>query len=91
MDPLGFSLENFDALGKWRTESDGVPIDPGPPPRLGDAATDQAYKDQAVTVIRDSSTLDPTILWSWLARARPGVWRFSNDPSSQVRQAPASG
>ncbi len=28
MDPLGFSLENFDALGKWRTVSDGVSIDP---------------------------------------------------------------
>ena len=27
MDPLGFSLENFDALGKWRTTSDGMPID----------------------------------------------------------------
>ncbi len=27
IDPLGFSLENFDALGKWRTKSDGVPID----------------------------------------------------------------
>jgi hypothetical protein len=27
MDPLGFSLENFDALGKWRTVSDGVPVD----------------------------------------------------------------
>jgi cytochrome c551/c552 len=27
MDPLGFALENFDALGKWRTVSDGVPID----------------------------------------------------------------
>lgn len=27
MDPLGFSLENFDALGKWRQESDGAPID----------------------------------------------------------------
>jgi mono/diheme cytochrome c family protein len=27
MDPLGFSLENFDALGKWRAESDGAPID----------------------------------------------------------------
>lgn len=27
MDPLGFSLENFDATGKWRTESDGAPID----------------------------------------------------------------
>jgi len=37
----------------------GVPMDPGPPPRLGDPATDQAYKDQAVEVIRDSSRLDP--------------------------------
>ena len=37
----------------------GTPIDPGPPPRLGDPATDQAYKDQAVEVIRDSSELDP--------------------------------
>jgi hypothetical protein len=37
----------------------GVPIDPGPPPRLGDPATDQAYKDQAVEVIRDSARLDP--------------------------------
>jgi uncharacterized protein DUF6851 len=39
--------------------ADGTPIDPGPPPRLGDPATDQAYKDQAVEVIRDSSRLDP--------------------------------
>jgi hypothetical protein len=28
MDPLGFALENFDALGKWRSVSDGAPIDP---------------------------------------------------------------
>ncbi|HXP89041.1 MAG TPA: DUF1592 domain-containing protein [Bryobacteraceae bacterium] len=27
MDPLGFSLENFDAIGKWRKAEDGVPID----------------------------------------------------------------
>ncbi len=27
MDPLGFALENFDALGKWRATSDGAPID----------------------------------------------------------------
>ena len=37
----------------------GTPFDPGPPPRLGDAATDQAYKDQAIEVIRDSAELDP--------------------------------
>jgi Protein of unknown function (DUF1592)/Protein of unknown function (DUF1588)/Protein of unknown function (DUF1585)/Protein of unknown function (DUF1587)/Protein of unknown function (DUF1595)/Planctomycete cytochrome C len=27
MDPLGFSLENFDAIGQWRTADAGKPID----------------------------------------------------------------
>ena len=27
MDPLGFALENFDAIGKWRTADGGSPID----------------------------------------------------------------
>jgi hypothetical protein len=27
MDPLGFSLENFDALGQWRTKDGAAPID----------------------------------------------------------------
>jgi mono/diheme cytochrome c family protein len=27
MDPLGFSLENFDALGQWRTATEAGPID----------------------------------------------------------------
>ncbi len=28
MDPLGFSLENFDAVGQWRSADDGSRIDP---------------------------------------------------------------
>ncbi len=28
MDPLGFSLENFDAVGQWRNTDDGSQIDP---------------------------------------------------------------
>ncbi len=28
MDPIGFALENFDAIGRWRATDDGVPIDP---------------------------------------------------------------
>jgi len=39
---------------------DGLPVDPGNPPRLGDPATDQEFKDSAVGVIRLSSLLDPT-------------------------------
>ena len=27
MDPLGFSLENFDAIGRWRQTSGGIPVD----------------------------------------------------------------
>jgi hypothetical protein len=27
MDPLGFGLENFDAIGRWRTEIAGKPVD----------------------------------------------------------------
>jgi len=28
MDPVGFALENFDAIGRWRTKDDGADIDP---------------------------------------------------------------
>ena len=27
MDPIGFSLDNFDFIGRWRTSDDGSPID----------------------------------------------------------------
>ncbi len=27
MDPIGFSLENYDAVGVWRTKDNGLPID----------------------------------------------------------------
>jgi hypothetical protein len=41
-------------------ESDqGTPIDPGPPPTLGQA-TDAAFKAEAVEIIRRSSELDPS-------------------------------
>jgi hypothetical protein len=36
----------------------GTPVDPGPPPRLGDPATDAVYRAQAVAVIRDSALVD---------------------------------
>jgi hypothetical protein len=27
MDPIGFALENYDAIGRWRTKDAGLPID----------------------------------------------------------------
>ena len=40
--------------------SAGTPIDPGPPPRLGDPATEVAFREAAIEVIRLGSRLDPT-------------------------------
>ena len=37
----------------------GTPIDPGPPPRLGDPRTDEAFRQAALEIIRFSSQLDP--------------------------------
>src|SRR5262245_22240664 len=28
LDPMGFALENFDGIGKWRSDESGAPIDP---------------------------------------------------------------
>ncbi len=38
----------------------GTPIDPGPPPLLGDPTTDAAFREGAVEVIRRSTELDAT-------------------------------
>jgi hypothetical protein len=37
---------------------EGLPIDPGPPPRLGDPERDEAFKQDAVAVLTYSSQLD---------------------------------
>ena len=37
----------------------GTPVDPGPPPRLGDPETDDDYRAEALEIIRLSSQLDP--------------------------------
>jgi mono/diheme cytochrome c family protein len=61
MDPIGFSLENFDAIGAWRTLDGGSPIDPSGElvdgTRLnGPASLRQAlvrYSDQYVRVVTE--------------------------------------
>jgi mono/diheme cytochrome c family protein len=59
MDPIGFALENFDAIGYWRTQDEGTPVDPSTQlfdntkiasaVQLGRWLSD-AYDDQFVTV-----------------------------------------
>ena len=42
MDPLGFGLENFDAVGRWRTELAGEPVDAS-----GTMTTGESFKGPA--------------------------------------------
>ena len=51
IDPVGFSLENFDAVGRWRTVEDGQPIDstgslPGGIRFTGVDGLEQALRDR---------------------------------------------
>lgn len=50
----GFALPSVES-----GQIEGLPVDPGPPPYLGDPATDPTFKQSAVEVIRFSSLLDP--------------------------------
>jgi hypothetical protein len=53
MDPIGLALENYDAIGRWRTEDSGVEIDSsGPIPvfrELGDIAGPVALREAVLT------------------------------------------
>jgi hypothetical protein len=42
MDPLGFGLENFDPIGRWRTQDDGRPVD-----ALGQLPTGERFSSPA--------------------------------------------
>ncbi|HMP59420.1 MAG TPA: DUF1592 domain-containing protein [Gemmatales bacterium] len=42
LDPLGFALENYDAIGRWRTEDGKFPIDPA-----GSLPDGSTFKDAA--------------------------------------------
>jgi hypothetical protein len=61
MDPIGFSLENFDAVGNWRTEDNGNPIDSAGvlvdgTPLNGPASLRNAlrrYSDQYIRVVTE--------------------------------------
>lgn len=53
MDPLGFALENFDAIGRWRTELDGQPVDAGGTLSSGEAVNGPAELKDALLARKD--------------------------------------
>jgi hypothetical protein len=51
IDPAGFALENFDAVGRFRTEDGGIPVDPST--RLVDGTPITGPRDLRETLVED--------------------------------------
>ena len=66
----------------------GVPIDPGPPPRLGDPRTDDRFKAKAVEVVRYSSLLDPRDGVMGTSRRAPWAATRSGATTARLRGQP---
>jgi hypothetical protein len=68
---IGTQWGLVDGFGVLDPDGDGLAVDPGPQPRLGDAATDAILKEQVVEIIRDSALLDPA--WETMIDVSPGA------------------
>ncbi len=90
MDPLGFSLENFDAIGRWRTADAGTPVDasgamPGGSRFEGPTGLRELLLDHQEQFIR---TVTEKLLAYALGRAvqpsdAPAIRRIVRDASAQ--------
>jgi Protein of unknown function (DUF1592)/Protein of unknown function (DUF1588)/Protein of unknown function (DUF1585)/Protein of unknown function (DUF1587)/Protein of unknown function (DUF1595)/Cytochrome C oxidase, cbb3-type, subunit III len=90
MDPSGFALENFDAVGRWRTNENGAPVDasgslPGGNSFSGPAGLRQAILNRPDLFV---STLTEKLLTYALGRGlepydAPAVRRIANDAQPQ--------
>jgi hypothetical protein len=56
---IGTQWGFVDGFGVLDPDGDGLAVDPGPQPRLGDTGTDAILKEQVIEIIRDSAQLDP--------------------------------
>ena len=55
IDPVGFAMENFDALGRWRDYADGVPVD------VSGGLPGGSASDKGVAGIEDSLLARPEL------------------------------
>jgi hypothetical protein len=90
MDPLGFALENFDAIGRWRVSEAGAPIDasgsmPGNAPFQGPTGLRDFLLDHRERFV---GTVTEKLLAYALGRGtqyydRPAIRRVVRDAASQ--------
>lgn len=88
-----FIGSNWGAVTPFAIEpaADGPPIDPGPPPRLADPETADAYRTAAVDVIRASATLEVGLATADIGPASSGNNPLGSDDGDGHEINPATG
>ena len=86
MDPLGFSLENFDALGQWRTTDGESPINATGVLLDGTTVDGPAALRRALVAQKEQFVRTVTgKLLTYAVGPRDGVSRRAGDPRDRAR------
>src|SRR5262249_30142414 len=91
MDPLGFAMENFDAIGTWRTSEVGRPIDASG--ELPGGSTFNGPVELRELLVADSKQFATTVTEKLLAYALGRGLEYYDQPAVRkiVRDSEASG
>ena len=91
MDPLGFSLENFDAIGRWRQTSGGIPVDASAV--FADGTLIDGVAGLRAFIVKHQASYIHTFVSKMLAYALGRQLDYRDQPAIRrvVRDAAASG
>ena len=82
MDPIGFALENFDALGRWRAEENGRPIEVSS--ALPDGTTVDGVEGVRQLVLRDPALFVEAMTGKLLMYALTRNIQYYDQPTIRV-------
>jgi hypothetical protein len=78
MDPPGFALENFDAIGRWRDQAQGKPIDASG--EMSDGQSFSGLKDYKLILLKKNEQLMRQILEKMLSYALGRGLEYTDQP-----------
>jgi cytochrome c551/c552 len=82
MDPIGFSLENFDAVGVWRTNDSGFKIDPSG--KMFDGSTLDGPVSLRAAILKHSDSYVTTFAENMMAYGLGRVIDYRDEPFARV-------
>ena len=88
MDPLGLALEQYDGIGRFRTDDNGVPIDPSGQLHDGTVVTDAVSLQLALAENPEIAACVAEHVFTYaLGRAPRSDSSFDHDTIEQLSQA----